>query len=84
MRKDYRKPQLLVERFALTQQLTGCVLQIAYNNSQCVIKDPDASDDMKDQAVAGVFVSECDEFIKGQDYDDGICYHTSVNLAFTS
>jgi len=75
---------LLIERFALTQMLASCSVVIGFTNSACVLNDPDASDNMKSFAYAGFFVDGCKTVPTGIDFNDGLCYHTSVNLTFVS
>lgn len=86
MKKVYQRPEVLVERFELTQMLTSCSLLIGYGGASCVLKDPDSTSAMKNLAVAGYFTaSGCGGlYPSNQDADDGACYHTSVNLAFYS
>jgi len=83
-KKVYRKPALLMERFSLTQMLASCTLKIAFSDSICVMNDPDATEDMKSFAHAGVFMEGCIASPEGIEFDDAICYHNSVNIAFTS
>ncbi len=84
MKKTYYKPMLLLERFDLTCQLSSCVTIISHNDSACVKNDPDSSHTMKDFARWGYFLGGCDRQRTGVDFEDGICYHTSSNLVFTS
>lgn len=86
MKRQYHRPELLVERFALTQTLTNCSVMIGLNNQQCVLGDVDSTDQMKNYAVMGYFTADgCNgKHITFKDHDDGICYHTSVNLVFSS
>lgn len=92
MKKIYTKPMLAVERYELTQTVATCTgMKIGFFDSQCVKNDPDAPDLMKDLAYSGFFASStvsakrgCDMVGTGMEEYDGICYHTSVNAAFTS
>ena len=85
MKKAYERPVLLVERFELTQRLSNCSLLIGLTNSACVLKDTDSTIPMRNMAQAGYFTAgNCDWYPMHQDADDGVCYHTSVNLAFSS
>lgn len=84
MKKQYTKPMLFVERFALTQMLTTCGFHIGHGNSGCVLEDPDATGGMKDVAQLGWFLGGCEEYYEGADQIDGICVHISGNLMFTS
>ena len=86
MKRAYQKPTLEVESFAITQQITSCTgKKIGFNNSACVENDRDASEQMKTLAQAGWFIDgACTASAVGMDEKDGICYHTSTSLAFTS
>ena len=85
MKKAYEKPILLVERFALTQMLSNCSVLIGYSDSGCVLEDTDSTISMRNLALAGYFsASGCDWYPMNQDFDEGVCVHNSVNLAFTS
>lgn len=89
MKKNYMTPSVEIERFSLTDQLASCAgLKINLSNSQCVLNDPDATNQMKSMAYIGMFLSSdangCAIAPTGMDGSDGICYHTNVNMAFTS
>ena len=87
MKKSYTKPQLMLERFALTHMLTSCSVLIGYNNSTCVMNDEDSPAPLKDFALVGWFLGGCAEngmVWAGEDYIDGICTIVSSNLIFTS
>ena len=85
MKKHYERPLLLVERFELTQKLSNCSLLIGLNDKGCVLKDSDSDFMMKDLAMMGYFnANACQSPPIGIESDDGICYHISVNLAFSS
>lgn len=85
MKKPYMSPTIEMESFMLNQQIASCsVIQISFTNSECVLKDPDSTGHMKDLAMAGFFFEGCSERPIGSSEDDGICYHTSMNMAFTS
>lgn len=76
---------MLVERFDLTQCLSNCSLLIGFTNSACVLKDTDSTIAMRNMALAGYFAAHaCEWYPQNQDFEDGVCYHTSVNLAFSS
>ncbi len=87
MRQKYTKPMVEIERFRLTQQLTGCsFLKIGSGDYICIMKDPDAPDEMKRLARVGYFVdnTSCTKsHAMVSDYI-GICWNTSINMAFTS
>lgn len=81
--RAYTKPEIMVERFCLSQAITSCGgIKIGFMDTNCVLADDDAPAEMKDLAGVGFFLSE------GGCYDhanDGaICYNTSANMAFTS
>lgn len=86
MRRKYEKPHLEIESFMITQQITSCAfLKIGFNNGTCVLADKDRTEHMERLANSGVFSDGC-EFppMFATEISDGICYHTSVNMAFTS
>ena len=79
------KPLVAVERYELTQAIASCAIKIGFLNSDCVKKDPDATDQMRDLAYQGWFSSgECDLAGNGMSQNDGVCYHTNINAAFNS
>lgn len=86
MRREYQKPKIEIESFVLTQQITSCAfLKIGFNNEACVLKDTDRTDHMERLANAGIFSDGCSlppQF--ANEIYDGICYHTSGNMAFTA
>ena len=85
MKKKYIAPVIAVEHYELTQTIASCVTKIGLLDSECVIKDPDATDDMKDLAYENWFTSGvCLEAAVGMDEYDKICYHTNANAAFNS
>ena len=89
MKKKYMAPAIVIERYELTQSIAGCSTKIGFLNSACVEKDPDATPDMKDLAGIGFFTDSgngkgCLYFPVGMDANDGICYHTNANAAFSS
>ena len=85
MKKAYKKPMMLMESFGVTQMLSNCTLLIGFNNSACVLADTDSTIAMRNMALAGYFTGDnCDWYPMNNDNDQGVCYHTSVNLAFTS
>lgn len=84
MKKPYEKPVLLIEKYALTQQIASCATNIGFGDAQCVIDDEDSTGQMKDFASWGTFTSVCDiPATVGQEFD-GLCYHTNVKSAFNS
>ena len=86
MKRQYHRPELLVERFELTQTLTNCSVQIGFTNEACVLKDADSSNRMKAFALKGYFAADaCTKYVTTEDAgEDGYCFHTSVNLVFSS
>lgn len=83
-KKQYTKPELLLERFALTQMLSTCGTLIGLNDSDCVLNDMHATPALKDFALDGWFLGGCQEYWEGDDVFDGICFHVSSNLMFSS
>ena len=84
MKRSYVTPAIAVEYYDLTQSIAACMTKINSLSSQCVIEDSD-SGAMRDWAEVGWFVDgNCTEAAEGMEFDDGICYHTSVQIAFTS
>jgi hypothetical protein len=85
MKRQYVVPTIGIERYVLTQSITACHMKIGLLDSDCIIKDPDATPEMKDYAGVGWFASEkcSEEVYAGVDYD-GICYHTNTQAAFSS
>ena len=85
MKKKYVRPVIELENFELTQQIASCsAVKINLTDSACVLDSPYASEEMRRLALAGFFVDKCDMLAIGMDDTDGICYMTSVNLAFSS
>lgn len=84
MKKTYRKPQLLVERFELTQHLASCAISINATDIGCVLTSRDATPEMKDLAIQGFFAEGCPrQPIAGAPYIT-FCYLTADGLAFGS
>ena len=86
MKKTYIKPLLAVEHYELTQTVASCTgMKIGFSSSECVLKDPDSTNQMKDFAKIGFFLGgSCTIFANGMSEKDGICYHTNTNAAFNS
>ena len=89
MKKQYEKPMMAVERYALTQAIAGCVRRIGFYSAECVQKDADATSDMKDLAwgtdFAWFYGGKCAYNVDVElDDEDGVCYHTNANAAFGS
>ncbi|MDD6175792.1 MAG: hypothetical protein PUC59_08565, partial [Firmicutes bacterium] len=74
MKKQYEKPMLAVEYYMLSQSIAACATKIGFQNSECVIKDPDATNTMKDLASSDYFVEvACAAPPTGMDQYDSIC-----------
>lgn len=85
MKKPYQKPMLAVEHYSLTQSISSCVgIKINAINADCVRNDPDSTNMMKNWAFRGGFLSGACQLDMTGYQEDGICYHTSINAAFTS
>ena len=85
MKKPYISPTIEMESFMLNQQIASCPgVKIGLTDMACVLTDPDAPPAMKNLAMAGYFFDGCSWTAEGGSFEDGICYHTSINLAFTS
>lgn len=85
MKRNYVTPAIAVEYYNLTQSIAACVTKINSLSAECVLKDTDAPQTMKDLAEhANLFTDGyCTELAFGME-SEGICYHTSANAAFTS
>ena len=89
VKKIYEEPMIVVEQYALTQNVAACETKVGFNNNECVLNDPQATDQMKDLAGVGFFnagTNGCAEgnHASGMDGFDALCYHTNVAAAFTS
>lgn len=85
MKKKYIAPLIAVEHYELTQAIASCETKIGFLDSDCVKKDPDSTNQMKDLAWSGYFVEgSCEDYPYGMDGTDKICYHTNANAAFSS
>ena len=88
LKKAYVKPQILVENFALTQQIAKCnAVRISMQNGPCVMKDPDSSPEMKQIAAAGGFntmgAGGC-SWMPTYQTGDGLCYFSNMHMVFSS
>lgn len=84
MKKTYRSPVILVERFELTQNLANCAISINAQDIGCVINSSEATPEMKDLAIQGYFAMNCiRQPIAGAPYIT-FCYLTADGLAFGS
>lgn len=90
MKMNYEKPLVAVERYELSQAIASCITKIGFTNSTCVIDDRDAPFKMKQYAeLFGMFSTDCTVEITTTSFaegvsEDGICYHSTINSAFTS
>lgn len=87
VKKQYEKPMMAVELYALTQSIAACSFKIGYLASECVINDADATDDMVSLAKDHYFAdtSNCMYAVQRETtYEDGICYHLNANAYFNS
>ncbi len=93
MKKPYVSPVIEVERFVLTQAIASChkSMIISSHDGAC-IEDSNLPYHWKDIAASGYFWTDCGEMltVEAEDMyqdlygDDGVCYHTNANMAFTS
>lgn len=84
MKKTYITPTIAVEHYELTQSIASCSIKISMSSSECVIKDSDSTDQMKDYAYSNWFIDGCGIYAEDMEGETGICYHTNANAAFTS
>lgn len=91
MKKSYLPPRVIMESFDVRSQTDSCsAIQIGSTDSMCVIQDKDSTPGMVDFAFYGGFLGAetngCTIPVPEIDPEtgDGLCYHTSVALAFTS
>ena len=84
MKKPYQKPMIAVEYYSLTQAVASCSgVKINFSDSECVRNDPDSTNTMRNWAMRNGFLNPCIINLSGYQ-NDLVCYHTSVNAAFTS
>lgn len=88
MKKRYVSPIAEVEQFSLTQTVAACSSIVIHSlTSECVTSSGGSSGvtkEMRDLANMGVFMV-CDQNASIWDnVYNGICYHSNVNMAFTS
>ena len=94
VRKNYEKPLLSIEYYALTQSIASCSgIKIASStpgqmpSPQDIIADPDATNAMLAAIRRGGFLGPdlgCRITMTGRTDTDGVCYHTNINAAFNS
>lgn len=85
VKKIYEEPMIVVEQYALTQNVAACETKVGFNDNECVLKDPQATDQMKDLANAGFFNNgDCKLSASGMDGFDALCYHTNAGATFNS
>jgi hypothetical protein len=85
MKRNYVTPMIAVEHYDLTQSIAACQRKIGWRDTDCVLKDKDSTDMMRELCSMKVYIAGCDNDIRdwGTEFD-GACYHTSSNAAFTS
>lgn len=85
MKKKYVTPSIAIEHYELTQSIASCETKIGFLDSDCVKKDPDSTNQMKNLAWSEYFTEgACTEYPFGMDEYDSICYHTNASAAFNS
>ncbi len=89
MKKNYHSPKVIMESFSVTEQASSCAaVQISSTDAMCVIQDADSTPGMIDFAFFGGFLyaQNCKIPVPEMDPEggDGLCYHTSVAMVFTS
>lgn len=85
MKKPYEKPMIAIEYYSLTQSISSCSgIKINFINADCVLKDPDSTNEMKNWAYRFGFLSDACRIDMSGYKSDTVCYHTSINPAFTS
>ena len=86
MKKIYEEPMIVVEQYALTQNIASCALKVGHTDSQCYLNDPDVPPQYKDLAAIGFFVdvNSCAMSGQGMSSDDGYCYNGAANSAHAS
>ena len=85
MKKVYTSPVIEMENFTIAQQIASCgAMQINLMDSVCVLCDEDSTEEMKRLANIGFFLDGCNMQASGMTTNDGYCYNTNINIAFTS
>lgn len=84
MKKQYEKPLIAIEHYELTQSIASCGVKFNFLDKFCVIKDSDATTEMRNLAMKGYFIECTNVPSYGEDNADSICYHTNTNVAFNS
>lgn len=86
MKKTYVTPSICIEHYELTQSIAACETKIGLYDSQCIQDSSAVPDTTKSLAKEmGWFLSGyCQNSSIGTIPNDGICYHTSANTAFSS
>jgi hypothetical protein len=85
----YEKPAMVIERYALTQSIAACVLKVGFSSGLCVLRDADTQKlfGMLNLAADNHFIPNgegCINYPSEMEGENGICYHTLANAAFTS
>ena len=89
MKKPYVPPSYLAEKYEMVRSVSSCsAIRINYISTGCVLTDSDSTPGMVDLALKNGFLAEGGCALQVTDPDpgtgDGICYHTSAAMAFTS
>lgn len=84
MKRNYVTPAIAVEYYDLTQSIAACVTKINFESESCVLMDSDSTQGMKDLVDYFSFFLDCENIPIGMTEEDGACYHTNANAAFTS
>ena len=89
MKMHYEKPAIAIECYALTQSIAACVLKIGFSSGLCVLQDADTQKlhGMLNLAAENHFTPSgdgCINYPSEMEGENGICYHTLANAAFTS
>lgn len=90
MKKNYQAPRVVMQIIDVGEYTSGCTaVKINFIDSICVINDYNATPGMLDFALYGGFLTSasCSIPVPAQDdtgTGDGLCYHTSSAMAFTS
>ena len=85
MKRKYVTPMIAVEHYELTQTIADCSRKIGFWDRECVLKDADSTNEMRNLAAKYYFsAGHCANSANGMSENDGICYHTNLNTAFGS
>lgn len=88
MKKQYIRPTIEVEHFALTQAIAACHPSyiVHSQSSACILNAPNVTQEMRDMANFGFWLDagNCVAVPEGMSSEDGICYHINMNALFKS